>query len=171
MKCDKLRVYRNRANHVWQLETNCKRLELCCIFENYVMESSEPVDEGPLHGMYYFRVLLISFYLRYFITVTPHFHIFARCFAPTFTLLKVVSVLFQVELENKRMHGHFAAVFGFTCGLLELSLVQTQQLFLFSTLRTVIASAVRLGNIGPLQVTDVISYEVASSSCIPVELQ
>ena len=69
------------------------------------------------------------------------------------------------------MHGHFAAVFGFMCGLLELSLVQTQQLFLFSTLRTVIASAVRLGNIGPLQVTDVISYEVPSSSCVPVELQ
>lgn len=38
------------------------------------------------------------------------------------------------------------------CGMLNLSVVQTQQLFLFSTLRTVIASAVRLGNIGPLQV-------------------
>lgn len=83
-----------------------------------------------------------------------------------FTLLEVVSVSFhfQVELENKRLHGHFATVFGFICGLLKLSLVQTQQLFLFSTLRTVIASAVRLGNIGPLQVTVVISYEVASSS-------
>lgn len=57
----------------------------------------------------------------------------------------------QIELDNKRLHGHFAAVFGFICGLLQLSLVQTQQLFLFSTLRTVIASAVRLGNIGPLQ--------------------
>ncbi|XP_078361151.1 uncharacterized protein LOC144645444 [Oculina patagonica] len=57
----------------------------------------------------------------------------------------------QVELENKRLYGHFATVFGFMCGLLKLSLVQTQQLFLFSTLRTVIASAVRLGNVGPLQ--------------------
>ena len=77
--------------------------------------------------------------------------------APKFTSLDVVSVSFQVELESKRLHGHFAVAFGFICGLLQLSLVQTQQLFLFSTLRTVIASAVRLGNIGPLQVTDVIS--------------
>ncbi|KAJ7386985.1 hypothetical protein OS493_003947 [Desmophyllum pertusum] len=57
----------------------------------------------------------------------------------------------QGELENKRLYGHFATMFGFMCGVLKLSLVQTQQLFLFSTLRTVIASAVRLGNIGPLQ--------------------
>ena len=51
------------------------------------------------------------------------------------------------------MIGHFAVVFGCVCGLLKLPLIKTQQLFLFSTLRTVIASAVRLGNIGPLQVT------------------
>lgn len=57
----------------------------------------------------------------------------------------------QVQLENKCLFGHFAVVFGFMCGMLNLSVVQTQQLFLFSTLRTVIASAVRLGNIGPLQ--------------------
>ena len=94
-------------------------------------------------------------------------HIFADCYAPRFTLLGVVSVSFQVELESKRLHGHFAAVFGFICGLLQLSLVQTQQLFLFSTLRTVIASAVRLGNIGPVQVTDVISFEFASSAWTP----
>ena len=98
-------------------------------------------------------------------------HILADCYAPKFyvirMLLEVVSVLFQIELDNKRLHGHFAAVFGFICGLLQLSLVQTQQLFLFSTLRTVIASAVRLGNIGPLQVTDVISFEFASSAWTP----
>lgn len=121
------------------------------------------MDEEGLHGTCYFIFLFISFYLIYFIT-TRNFHIFAKCYAPKFTLSEVVSVSFQVELENKRLHGHFAAVFGFMCGLLELSLVQTQQLFLFSTLRTVIASAVRLGNIGPLQVTDVISYEAATSS-------
>lgn len=57
----------------------------------------------------------------------------------------------QVQLENKGIFGHFAVMFGFMCGLLNLSVIQTQQLFLFSTLRTVIASAVRLGNIGPLQ--------------------
>ena len=55
-------------------------------------------------------------------------------------------------IENKLLYGHFAVVFGFVCGLLKLPLIKTQQLFLFSTLRTVIASAVRLGNIGPLQV-------------------
>lgn len=63
-----------------------------------------------------------------------------------------ITTLFQVQLENKSLFGHFAVVFGFMCGMLNLSVVQTQQLFLFSTLRTVIASAVRLGNIGPLQV-------------------
>lgn len=63
-----------------------------------------------------------------------------------------ITALFQVQLENKCLFGHFAVVFGFMCGMLNLSVVQTQQLFLFSTLRTVIASAVRLGNIGPLQV-------------------
>lgn len=94
-------------------------------------------------------------------------HILADCYAPKFMLLEVVSVSFQIELDNKRLHGHFAAVFGFICGLLQLSLVQTQQLFLFSTLRTVIASAVRLGNIGPLQVIDVISFEFASSAWTP----
>ena len=49
------------------------------------------------------------------------------------------------------------------CGLLKLSLVQTQQLFLFSTLRTVIASAVRLGNIGPLQVNSGHSYAIINN--------
>ena len=95
---------------------------------------------------------------------------FVKCFAPKSTSLEVVCVSFQVELENKRLHGHFAPVFGFMCGLLKLSLVQTQQLFLFSTLRTVIASAVRLGNIGPLQVTDVISfsYEVVLEPAVVV---
>lgn len=57
----------------------------------------------------------------------------------------------EIKLENKHLHGHFAVMFGFICGLLKLSLIKTQQLFLFSTLRTVIASAVRLGNVGPLQ--------------------
>ena len=52
----------------------------------------------------------------------------------------------------KCLIGHFAVVFGCICGLLKLPLIKTQQLFLFSTLRTVIASAVRLGNLGPLEV-------------------
>ena len=69
-----------------------------------------------------------------------------------FITIALPFILFQGELENKRLYGHFATMFGFMCGVLKLSLVQTQQLFLFSTLRTVIASAVRLGNIGPLQV-------------------
>jgi len=70
---------------------------------------------------------------------------------------KIVCFLLQVKVENKCLYGHFAVVFGFMCGLLKLPLIKTQQLFLFSTLRTVIASAVRLGNIGPLQVMHVLS--------------
>ncbi|XP_067034128.1 uncharacterized protein [Acropora muricata] len=57
----------------------------------------------------------------------------------------------QVRVETKCLIGHFAVVFGCICGLLKLPLIKTQQLFLFSTLRTVIASAVRLGNLGPLE--------------------
>ena len=92
-----------------------------------------------------------SFNLFHYHSQFPHFY---QMFCSQMHLtISFFSVSFQVELENKRLYGHFAAVFGFMCGLLKLSLVQTQQLFLFSTLRTVIASAVRLGNIGPLQVT------------------
>ncbi|XP_068677748.1 uncharacterized protein [Montipora foliosa] len=67
----------------------------------------------------------------------------------TFEMEKMQSL--QDNVERKNLSGHFAVVFGCVCGLLKLPLIKTQQLFLFSTLRTVIASAVRLGNIGPLQ--------------------
>ena len=104
-----------------------------------------------------------SFNLFHYHSQFPHFY---QMFCSQMHLtISFFSVSFQVELENKRLYGHFAAVFGFMCGLLKLSLVQTLfflfstllfstlLFFLFSTLRTVIASAVRLGNIGPLQVT------------------
>lgn len=57
----------------------------------------------------------------------------------------------QDKVDQEELKGHFVTAFGFVCGLLELPLVQTQQMFLFSVLRSVLASAVRLGNIGPLE--------------------
>lgn len=57
----------------------------------------------------------------------------------------------QDKVDQEELKGHFVTAFGFVCGLLELTLVQTQRMFLFSVLRSVLASAVRLGNIGPLE--------------------
>lgn len=47
--------------------------------------------------------------------------------------------------------GHQAVVFGCLCSYLNISLNDTAEIFLFNQLRTVVASTVRLGNIGPLE--------------------
>ena len=47
--------------------------------------------------------------------------------------------------------GHFAPVFGLVARLLEVNVKSTAQLFVFIQLRGAIASAVRLGIIGPLE--------------------
>jgi len=55
--------------------------------------------------------------------------------------------------EDGIMEGHFAVVFGAVCGALSLDLHPTVLMFLFGSLQTVIASAVRLGHVGPMEVS------------------
>lgn len=82
----------------------------------------------------------------------------------------------QDKIEEEKLKGHFSVMFGFVCGLLKLPLIQTQQMFLFSVLRSVVASAVRLGNIGPLQAQSIqfelqkVAEELRKQyACCPVE--
>lgn len=49
-------------------------------------------------------------------------------------------------------HKHQPVVFGAICGLIGIDLHSTVTAFLFSAIRTVIASAVRLDRVGPIEV-------------------
>ena len=57
---------------------------------------------------------------------------------------------FRERVQQDRLFGHFAPVFGVVLRLLEVRRDDAGQLFLFLALRGGIASAVRLGIIGPL---------------------
>eukprot|EP00058_Branchiostoma_floridae_P004963 XP_002590451.1 hypothetical protein BRAFLDRAFT_86334 [Branchiostoma floridae] len=57
----------------------------------------------------------------------------------------------QTLLEQDRLHGHYAVMFGFLSAVLQLDLHQAHQMFVFGVLRTIIASAVRLGNVGTIE--------------------
>ena len=56
--------------------------------------------------------------------------------------------------EDEIMQGHFAVVFGAVCGALMLDLHSAILMYLFGTLQTVIASSVRLGRVGPMEVSN-----------------
>ncbi|XP_035697893.1 urease accessory protein F-like [Branchiostoma floridae] len=57
----------------------------------------------------------------------------------------------ETLLEQDRLHGHYAVMFGFLSAVLQLDLHQAHQMFVFGVLRTIIASAVRLGNVGTIE--------------------
>ena len=57
--------------------------------------------------------------------------------------------------EDDVMEGHFAVVFGAVCGALGIDLHPIVLMFLFGSLQTVVASAVRLGHVGPMEVSRV----------------
>ena len=62
----------------------------------------------------------------------------------------------NTELETLRTslnHRHFAVIFGATYRLLGFSLDKVMTSFMFSTLRTLTSSAVRLDRIGPIEVS------------------
>ena len=76
--------------------------------------------------------------------------------------------------EDQTMQGHFAVVFGAVCGALAIDLHSTVITYLFGILQTVIASSVRLGRIGPMEVghelgrlgsLEVSSKQTVSASC------
>ena len=54
--------------------------------------------------------------------------------------------------EDQTMQGHFAVVFGAVCGALAIDLHSTVITYLFGILQTVVASSVRLGRMGPMEV-------------------
>ncbi|XP_067144421.1 uncharacterized protein [Centruroides vittatus] len=58
---------------------------------------------------------------------------------------------FQLLIDNGNINGHHAIVFGFICAVLKISKSHTLQMYLFTVLRTVITSLVRLGCIGPIE--------------------
>jgi len=57
---------------------------------------------------------------------------------------------FRTNLQTNKLPGHFAPVFGATLHALEVSHNVCVRLFLFMSLRTLVASAVRLGITGPM---------------------
>ena len=57
------------------------------------------------------------------------------------------------ELQRQLKHQHHPVVFGAVMGLLGVSLEDTQLAFMFSVLRTILASAVRLDYIGAMEVS------------------
>ncbi|XP_041377540.1 urease accessory protein F-like [Gigantopelta aegis] len=69
----------------------------------------------------------------------------------------------QLEtLSSSLNHRHFAVVFGVTYRILGFSLDNVMTSFMFSTLRTLTSSAVRLDRIGPIEAQQ-IQYSLQSS--------
>ena len=58
---------------------------------------------------------------------------------------------FRSSVLAGKLPGHFAPVFGVATRALQIALSSAQRLFLFLALRTLVASAVRLGIVGPLE--------------------
>jgi urease accessory protein len=57
----------------------------------------------------------------------------------------------RARVREEALPGHLAPVFGAVAALLEVSREETQRLFLFLHLRGLVAAAVRLGLVGPLE--------------------
>jgi urease accessory protein len=55
------------------------------------------------------------------------------------------------EIHARRLHGHYAVMFGAVTAALEIEVRQSVCLFLYITLRGLISSGVRLGALGPLE--------------------
>ena len=68
------------------------------------------------------------------------------------TCCKVYSSLRSSDIAKLLPHKHHPIIFGAVCGMLGIDLHSAITTFLFSSVRTVIASAVRLDKIGPIEV-------------------
>ena len=87
----------------------------------------------------------------------PILHLFqgrslAVAAARVFEGVPVLPQLMYAVDEDETMQGHFAVVFGVVCGALGIDLHSTVITYLFGILQTVVASSVRLGRIGPMEV-------------------
>ncbi|KFM68333.1 hypothetical protein X975_26275, partial [Stegodyphus mimosarum] len=49
------------------------------------------------------------------------------------------------------MHGHLPIVFAVVCAVLNIPCLKAGKMFMFNSLRTIIASIVRLGKVGAIQ--------------------
>jgi len=56
-------------------------------------------------------------------------------------------------LTESLPYKHFAVVYGVVCAALEISLAAASLSFVYNALRTVVASAIRLDRIGPIEVS------------------
>ena len=74
----------------------------------------------------------------------------AFLFAATHAFASPRVARLRAEVENHKLPGHLAPVFGAVLRALELSHSLCARLFLFVNLRSLVASAVRLGIVGPL---------------------
>ena len=55
------------------------------------------------------------------------------------------------RIKEKQIAGHYVVVYGYICGLLGVSAKQCQETFIFTLIRDLFSSAVRLGICGPMQ--------------------
>ena len=62
-------------------------------------------------------------------------------------------------IDDGLCHGHSAVMFGAVCGCLGLDVETTRSLFVYNTVRTIIAAAVRLGVTGAIQVLTIKIYK------------
>ena len=56
------------------------------------------------------------------------------------------------DVARQLPHKHQPIIFGAVCGMLGIDLQSAMTTFLFSTIRTIVASAVRLDRVGPIEV-------------------
>lgn len=74
----------------------------------------------------------------------------AFLFAATHAFASPQVARLRAEVENHKLPGHFAPAFGAVLRALEMGHSLCLRLFLFLNLRSLVASAVRLGIVGPL---------------------
>lgn len=68
------------------------------------------------------------------------------------TSVKVFNIQSLYEVNEILPHKHLPVVFGVICATLNIDLYAASHALLFTTLRTILASAVRLDIVGPIEV-------------------
>ncbi|XP_014677856.1 PREDICTED: urease accessory protein F-like [Priapulus caudatus] len=64
-----------------------------------------------------------------------------------------------VLIEEDSLVGHYSVMFGYVCRHLCLTMQDTVDIFMYGVLRTIVASAVRLGKLGSLEAQK-LQYEI-----------
>ncbi|VDI25456.1 Hypothetical predicted protein [Mytilus galloprovincialis] len=69
----------------------------------------------------------------------------------------------MVSLLDQLQCCHLPVVYGACCGIMGINIKSTMTTFLYSTLRSSIASSIRLDKVGPIEVTDKSQHPSKSS--------